>query len=148
MKTLFGKKNFEQRLTAFQLSVNTKLTRCAIRHELTSINCLWMAFFLSLPLNGFLLIYWRDYRGSASSCSCKITLAKNEFTPAILFLFGLRIIHSVGGEWCSLARDSEPIRFLKIPRSLSVYILILDNTTQNKKTCCRHLFSFRVAKHI
>ena len=26
------------------------------------------------------------------------TLAKREFTPAILFLFGLRIIHSVGGE--------------------------------------------------
>ena len=27
------------------------------------------------------------------------TLAKREFTPAILFLFGLRIIHSVGGEF-------------------------------------------------
>ena len=27
-----------------------------------------------------------------------IDLAKREFTPAILFLFGLRIIHSVGGE--------------------------------------------------
>ena len=26
------------------------------------------------------------------------TLAKHEFTPAILFSFGLRIIHSVGGE--------------------------------------------------
>ena len=26
------------------------------------------------------------------------TLPKREFTPAILFLFGLRIIHSVGGE--------------------------------------------------
>ena len=26
------------------------------------------------------------------------TLAKREFTPALLFLFGLRIIHSVGGE--------------------------------------------------
>ena len=26
------------------------------------------------------------------------TLAKHEFTPTILFLFGLRIIHSVGGE--------------------------------------------------
>ena len=26
------------------------------------------------------------------------TLAKRAFTPAILFLFGLRIIHSVGGE--------------------------------------------------
>ena len=44
------------------------------------------------------------------------TLAKREFTPAILLLFGLRIIHSVGGEKCSLARD-EPIRLLKTPRS-------------------------------
>ena len=52
------------------------------------------------------------------------TLEKREFTPAILFLFGLRIIHSVGGEYCSLARDSEPIRLLKTPRSLSVYILM------------------------
>ena len=33
------------------------------------------------------------------------------------------IIHSVGSEKCSLARDSEPIRLLKTPRSLSVYIL-------------------------
>ena len=40
--------------------------------------------------------------GTASSCIFKIsdseTLAKREFAPAILFLFGLRIIHSVGGE--------------------------------------------------
>ena len=40
--------------------------------------------------------------GTASSCIFKIsdseTPAKREFTPAILFLFGLRIIHSVGGE--------------------------------------------------
>ena len=42
------------------------------------------------------------FSGSASSCIFKIsdpeTLAKCEFTPAILFLFGLRSIHSVGGE--------------------------------------------------
>ena len=47
------------------------------------------------------------FSGSASSCIFKIsdskTLAKREFTPTILFLFGLRIIHSVGpGEYCSL----------------------------------------------
>ena len=40
--------------------------------------------------------------GTASSCIFKIsdseTLAKREFTPTILFLFGLRIIHSGGGE--------------------------------------------------
>ena len=42
------------------------------------------------------------FSGTASSCIFKIsdseTLAKREFTPVILFLFGLRIIHSVGGE--------------------------------------------------
>ena len=42
------------------------------------------------------------FSGTASSSIFKIsdseTLAKREFTPAILFLFGLRIIHSVGGE--------------------------------------------------
>ena len=42
------------------------------------------------------------FSGIASSCIFKIsdseTLAKREFTPAILFLFGFRIIHSVGGE--------------------------------------------------
>ena len=52
-----------------------------------------------------------------------IDLSIHAFIPAILFLFGLCIIHSVGGEYCSLARDSEPIRLLKTPRSLSVYIL-------------------------
>ena len=34
------------------------------------------------------------------------------------------IIHSLGGEYCWIVRDSEPIRLLKSPRSLSVYILI------------------------
>ena len=31
------------------------------------------------------------------------------------------IIHSLGGEYCWILRDSEPIRLLKSPRSLSVY---------------------------
>ena len=31
------------------------------------------------------------------------------------------IIHSLGGEYCRIVRDSEPIRLLKSPRSLSVY---------------------------
>ena len=42
----------------------------------------------------------RMFSGTASSCIFKIsdseTVAKREFTPAILFLFGLRIIHPVG----------------------------------------------------
>ena len=61
----------------------------------------------------------------AKKDGCFRRLAKREFTPAILFLFGLCIIHSEGGKQCSLARDSEPMRLLKTPRSLSVYILIL-----------------------
>ena len=36
------------------------------------------------------------------------------------------IIHSLGGEYCWIVRDSEPIRLLKSPRSLSVYILRTD----------------------
>ena len=34
------------------------------------------------------------------------------------------IIHSLGGEYCWIVRDSEPLRLLKSPRSLSLYILI------------------------
>ena len=33
------------------------------------------------------------------------------------------IIHSLGREYCWIVRDSEPIRLVKSPRSLSVYIL-------------------------
>ena len=36
------------------------------------------------------------------------------------------IIHSLGGEYCWIVQDSEPIRLFKSPRSLSVYILSLD----------------------
>ena len=36
------------------------------------------------------------------------------------------VIHSLGGEYCWIVRDSEPIRLLKSPRSLSVYILTDD----------------------
>ena len=35
------------------------------------------------------------------------------------------IIHSLGGEYCWIVRGSEPIRLLKSPRSLNVYILSL-----------------------
>ena len=35
------------------------------------------------------------------------------------------IIHSLGGEYCWIVRDSKPIRLFKSPRSLSVYILML-----------------------
>ena len=59
---------------------------------------------LLLPLKTFIpnFVAFFVFSGTASSCIFKIsdseTLAKREFTPAVLFLFGLRIIHSVGGE--------------------------------------------------
>ena len=59
---------------------------------------------LLLPLKTFIpnFVAFFVFSGTASSCIFKISysekLAKCEFTPAILFLFGLRVIHSVGGE--------------------------------------------------
>ena len=34
------------------------------------------------------------------------------------------VIHSLGGEYCWIVRDSKPIRLLESPRSLSGYILM------------------------
>ena len=54
--------------------------------------------------------------------------------PPFCFCFEdheLRIIHSLGGEYCWIARDSEPFRLLKTPRSLSVYILIRYMTSSS-----------------
>ena len=59
---------------------------------------------LLLPLKTFVpnFVAFFVFSGTASSCVSKISdseiLAKREFTPAVLFSFGLRIIHSVGGE--------------------------------------------------
>ena len=36
------------------------------------------------------------------------------------------IIHSLGDEHCWIVRDTEPIRLLRSPRSLSVYILVVN----------------------
>ena len=55
-----------------------------------------------------------------------IDLVENVQAVQSMREFAKRIIHSVGGEKCSLATDSEPIRLLKTPRSLSVYILKTD----------------------
>ena len=49
------------------------------------------------------------------------------------------IIHSLGGEYCCIVRDSEPIRLLKSLRRLSFYILdiviiiVLSSGTKKKK---------------
>ena len=40
------------------------------------------------------------------------------------------IIHSLEGEYCWIVRDSEPIRLLKLLRSLRVYILMEDSEPQ------------------
>ena len=61
----------------------------------------------------------------------KSFLALKKVSPRLLSTFkkmgktlSSHIIHSLGGEYCWIVRDSEPIRLLKSPRSLSVYIPI------------------------
>ena len=56
--------------------------------EIEKNNC-----FSIYTLSDLIIIFWRKPLKIDSE-----TLAKREFTSAILFLFGLRIIHSVGGE--------------------------------------------------
>ena len=51
--------------------------------------------------------------------SSSVTSAKREFNRPYC-----SIIHLPGGGHCPLARDSEPIRLLKIPTSLSLYMII------------------------
>ena len=65
----------------------------------------------------------------------KSFLALKKVSPMILSTFkrslskkmgktpSSHIIHSLGGEYCWIVRDSEPIRLLKSPRSLRVYLL-------------------------
>ena len=45
------------------------------------------------------------------------------------------IIHSLGGEYCWIVWDSEPIGLLKSPRSLSLYILINNYSSSNAYDC-------------
>ena len=49
---------------------------------------------------------------------------KRSFSKIMGKISSSHIIHSLGGEYCWIVRDSEPVRLLKSPRSLSVYILI------------------------
>ena len=69
--------------------------------------------------------------GIVISCICKMlfsaTSAKEEFTPAGICL----IIYLPGGGQCPLVRDSEPIRLLEIPTSLSLYMLIVNVKRDN-----------------
>ena len=48
--------------------------------------------------------------------------AKREFTPAIVSLSTSR---EVDNDLCPLVRDSEPIRLLEMPTSLSLYMLMI-----------------------
>ena len=48
---------------------------------------------------------------------------KRSFSKKMVKKPSSHIIHSLGGEYCRIVRDSEPIRLLKSPRSSSVYIL-------------------------
>ena len=49
---------------------------------------------------------------------------KRSFSKKMAKTPSSHIIHSLGGEYCWIVRDSEPIRLLKSPGSLRVYILI------------------------
>ena len=72
-------------------------------------------------------------------CNSKSFRALKNVNPRILLTFkrssskkigktpSSHIIYSLGSEYCWIVRDSEPIRLLKSPRSLSVYILIAGN---------------------
>ena len=56
-------------------------------------------------------------------CSYSETWRNSQFTTAVLFYF--YIFTAQRSEYNVIVRDSEPIRMLESPRSLSVYILIL-----------------------
>ena len=53
--------------------------------------------------------------------SSSVTSAKQDFMPAGHCF----IIHLPGGGHCPLVRDSEPIRLLEIPISLSLYNMLI-----------------------
>ena len=69
------------------------------------------------------------FSGTASSLifniSASLMVAKFEFTPAILFCLDHASFTPQGVDNAQLLRDSEPIRLLETPRSLSEYILIV-----------------------
>ena len=51
-----------------------------------------------------------------------VTSAKQDCTPASHCF----IIHLIGGGQCLLVRDSEPIKLIEIPTSLSLYMLMVN----------------------
>ena len=55
--------------------------------------------------------------------SFSVTTANREFTLAIISL--RKFIHDPGDGHCPLTRGSEPIRFLRIPKTASFYMLIM-----------------------
>ena len=55
--------------------------------------------------------------------SFSVTTANREFTLAIISL--RKFIKDPGGGHCPLTRGSEPIRFLRIPKTVSFYMLIM-----------------------
>ena len=57
--------------------------------------------------------------------STSLKVAKREFTPAILFCLDHALFTPLGVNNAQLLRDSEPIRLLETPRSLSEYWYIL-----------------------
>lgn len=75
---------------------------CDYRGHVLKLPESWMSVSIFYSLKTFRsnLIAFFVFSGTPSSCILRIsnseTLAKREFTPAILFLFGSRIVHSEG----------------------------------------------------
>ena len=72
------------------------------------------------------------FSGTASSAwvfniSASLMVAKREFAPAILFCLDHALFTPQGVNNAQLLRDSEPIRLLETPRSLSEYIVIAES---------------------
>ena len=75
----------------------------------------------SIPNFGAFFVSLRIVISCTHKISLSVTLAKWEFTPAIVPLSTSQEVESIG----PLVRDSEPIRFLEIPMSPSLYMLVI-----------------------
>ena len=97
-------------------TTNTLLTKIAAR--LLEVRC-------RLPVQFFFLFTWNvEFLLTFPLLTFKRSFSKKRGkTPSS------HIIHSLGGEYSWIVRDSEPIRLLKAPRSLSVYILTVVSVT-------------------
>ena len=83
-------------------------------------HCLTLKAFIPNFVAFFVLL------GIALSCSRKMSFSvTSPFGKTGVYAGHCFIIHLPGGGQCPLARDSEPIRLLEIPKSSSLYMLTM-----------------------